>query len=368
LALTSDKNAMKVMWATMQGLEKPFVEYKLASDVDESSWEKSRRNMASSYTYTVPQKWWPIFTGLLYESDMTGLLPDVSYTYRVGGWDPVNATTRYSSEFNFRAAPKVDHPNRKTVIATLADHGTFMLLGFATVNKLVQLQEEIGLDMVFVAGDLSYAGLSSDFPPLNITSEDEFEHVWDLLMIQNQPIAAKYPWMVGDGNHERFYNWTSFTNRFKMPQNGFGSTGNFWYDYDYGNVHWISISSEHDLSDGSPQKLFIEGSLQRAVANRANVPWIVASIHKPLYCSDKHTPGGYADKLEALFLQYDVDLVLAGHLHVYERINPVQKGEVTVFPDRHRIAGVDVYYSTGKGPVHIVQVLNNIYNLLEYSL
>lgn len=37
---------------------------------------------------------------------------------------------------------------------------------------------------------------------LNISKEDEFEHVWDLLHIQNEPIAANVPWMVGNGNHE----------------------------------------------------------------------------------------------------------------------------------------------------------------------
>ena len=172
---------------------------------------------ADSFTYTVPQKWWPIFTGMIYEVDMTGLDADTAYTYRVAGYDPINATTRYSNSFEFRSKPESTDPNRKTTIATLADHGTFMLFGFATVNKMIELQQSLGFEMVFVAGDLSYAGLSSAIPALNISKEDEFEHIWDLLGIQNQPIAAVMPWMVGNGNHERFYNWTAFTSRYKMP-------------------------------------------------------------------------------------------------------------------------------------------------------
>jgi hypothetical protein len=139
-----------------------------------------------------------------------------------------------------------------------------------------------------------------------------------------------------------------------MPQNDFGSVGNFWYDFDYGNIHWISISSEHSLDPGSPQIDFLEGSLARATANRAKVPWIVVTLHKPLYCSADGTPGGFADKIEDILIKYDVDLTITGHMHLYERIHPVAGGQVTSYPE-HRHLLPDVYYSTGKGPVHIVQ-------------
>lgn len=289
---------------------------------------------------------------------MDGLKADHRYKYRVGGWDSANNTMRFSDVFEFKAAPESNNPNRPTRIAAIADHGTFMLLGFATINKMVELKEKLGIEMVFAAGDLSYAGLSSAMPRLNISKEDEFEHVWDLLHIQNQPIAATMPWMVGPGNHERFYNWSAFTNRYRMPSNpSLGSDGNFWYSFDYGNAHWISISSEHDLTAGSPQITFLEAALQAAVANRANVPWIILSLHKPLYCSCEGTPGGYADKLEAYVLEYDVDLVITGHLHGYERVHPVKAGEVTVYPVKGttlETRRTDMYYSLGKGPVHIM--------------
>jgi hypothetical protein len=183
--------------------------------------------------------------------------------------------------------------------------------------------------------------------------------MWDLLGIQNQPIAASYPWMVGDGNHERFYNWTAFTNRYKMPQNAaLGSDGNFWYSFNYGSCHWISISSEHDLGEGSPQRTFLVAALEAAVANRAVVPWIVLTLHKPLYCSAEGTPGGYAAKLESLVLHYDVDLVISGHMHGYERVHPMKDGVATVFPVKGPTVDTrrtDVYHALGKGPVHIMQ-------------
>jgi len=134
----------------------------------------------------VPKKWWPIFEGMIYEGDIQGLKSDTRYTYRVGGFDSSNSTQRLSNDFNFNSPPSRD-PMRKTVVGVLADQGTFMLLGFAVTAKLVEIQDEKAVDYVMTVGDLSYAGLSSDVPLLNITSEDEFERVWDLWGVQSEP-------------------------------------------------------------------------------------------------------------------------------------------------------------------------------------
>jgi len=364
LALGNELSTMKVQWVTMQPLTHPVVEFIPTRYCEDFTY--AQKVYAISYTYTVPKKWWPVFNGMIYEADMTNLDPSEKYCYRVGGFDTANSTQRYSSTFNFTAPPKpaADHTTR---VAALADHGTFELLGFETINRMVALEKDLNLDFVFVAGDLSYAGLESDMKILNITSEDEFEHVWDLLGIQNERIAAKYPWMVGDGNHERFYNWTAFTNRYKMPSNpDLGSNGNFWYTFNYGNIQWVSISSEHPLDEGSPQMNFLRAALEAANANRATVPWIILSIHRPIYCSVDGSPS-FAARLEPILLEFDVDLTITGHMHAYERIHPVANGKVTVWPDKlresnsshslntNKFGRTDVYYSKGKGPVHVMQ-------------
>jgi hypothetical protein len=125
------------------------------------------------------------------------------------------------------------------------------------------------------AGDLAYAGLSSAMPRLNISKEDEFEHIWDLWGIQNEPIAATRPFMVGVGNHERFYEYAAVQNRYKMPFEKSGGNGDFWFSYTYGNVHWISISSEEDLSPDSAQIAFLRQDLQQAAANRVRAVAVV---------------------------------------------------------------------------------------------
>eukprot|EP00598_Pedospumella_elongata_P002502 CAMPEP_0184986312 /NCGR_PEP_ID=MMETSP1098-20130426/16092_1 /TAXON_ID=89044 /ORGANISM="Spumella elongata, Strain CCAP 955/1" /LENGTH=572 /DNA_ID=CAMNT_0027510525 /DNA_START=42 /DNA_END=1760 /DNA_ORIENTATION=+ len=361
LSLTGDATEMKVMWITMDALVEPYVEYRAAAeDSATTEWTKAS---ARNFTYVVPQNWWPTFTGVIYMSTMTKLAPDVQYTYRMKGFDTANQTERSSADFQFKAAP-VNAPDRTTKIATLADQGTFMLLGVAVQEKLGQLQDSLGIDIATVVGDLSYAGLSSALPRLNISKEDEFEHMWDLYGIQSQPVAATRPWMVTNGNHERFYDYAAFRNRYSMPaEKSGGSLDNFWYSYDYGNVHWVSISSEHDLDDGSVQKEWLRQNLAAAAApeRRAQFPWIVVALHKPLYCSADGWGTSYADLLETLLIQYNVDLTITGHMHIYERIHPTLQGGVTCYPQRKRtVTGgkvhyVDTYKNCGTGPVHVVQ-------------
>lgn len=52
--------------------------------------------------------------------------------------------------------------------------------------------------------------------------------------------------------------------------------------------------------------------------NREQVPWIVVSLHKPVYCSDISSGQRFASLLEDLLIEYDVDMTLTGHLHAYE--------------------------------------------------
>lgn len=89
--------------------------------------------------------------------------------------------------------------------------------------------------------------------------------------------------------------------------------------------------------------------LQKAAANRAQVPWIIAMAHKPLYCStDDYTDcqvgcHKIANAVEEIFKDASVDVFLAGHLHNYERTWPVFQGNVTAKS-----------YSNPTAPVHVV--------------
>ena len=63
---------------------------------------------------------YPIFGGVIYESDMTNLLPGKTvYKYRVGGYDS-NNVAHMSEEFVFKTPP-LPNADEKTVFAMLGD-------------------------------------------------------------------------------------------------------------------------------------------------------------------------------------------------------------------------------------------------------
>jgi hypothetical protein len=148
------------------------------------------------------------------------------------------------------------------------------------------------------------------------------------------------------GNHESTpgtvwnatgaYNITfaAFTARFAMPAANSGGNQNLWFSYDYKNVHYISVSTEHDYSEGSPQWTWAAADLAAADANRAVTPWIMFVLHRPMYCTDSseytdHCPGApLAVAWEPLLTKYGVDLVYQGHMHMYERMASQINGTV----------------------------------------
>lgn len=73
---------------------------------------------------------------------------------------------------------------------------------------------------------------------------------------QIQPWAAKTPFMPGVGNHEKYYNYTAYVNRYILPTSP-GSGANFYFSFDYSNLHIVHMDTEIDYSIGSTQWNFL---------------------------------------------------------------------------------------------------------------
>ncbi len=70
-------------------------------------------------------------------------------------------------------------------------------------------------------------------------------------------------------------------NRFTAPSNG---NGIFWYSFDYGSVHVVQMSSEHEWLPGTEQYAWLQADLQSV--NRTQTPWVVLTSHRMMasYC------------------------------------------------------------------------------------
>ena len=97
----------------------------------------------------------------------------------------------------------------------------------------------------------------------------------------------------------------------------------------------------------------------------SSIQWIVLFGHRPPYCSSSEDECGTMSArirvglpqsngtlcygIEALLLQYDVDLAIWGHRHSYERMLPVFDGKLVVDSSD----ATDPYHNA-KAPVHII--------------
>lgn len=182
-----------------------------------------------------------------------------------------------------------------------------------------------------------------------------------------EPLAAEWPYMVIPGNHEYFTGTgdrgKNYNARFRMP----GGNSNS-YTWSLGPLRFVALNTEVFFENGpgnqtkaDAQIRWLNLVLDKATRHRerAKRPWIVVLLHRPIYCSndeDNRCPGGQLwirkgnkdfTGLEDMFYNYNVDLVVGGHNHHYERSLPVYDKVVRVSNDRDP-------YANPLAPVYIV--------------
>jgi hypothetical protein len=322
---------------------------------------------ATTYTYTVPDMWWqPKTMKWIHSATLTGLFGREVFEYKVG--DNVTEGCQVL-EVPVEAKAPPSRGDLPISMALMADVGSIELLGFAMWRALDQrsrLGDSLDTDLAVHAGDVSYAGMDSAIPFLNVSKYDEWEPLWDVYGLAHQNYTQRRAYQLGIGNHEAWYNWTATTHRYPTAQSDVpavsGAAPPFWYTFVAGGVHWTMLSTEHDYSPGSVQYTFLDAAL--AAVDRKVTPWSAVAFHRPMYSSDKseygaHIPGcSIQVHLEPLMLRHKVDLVFTGHQHAYERVHPNIAGNVTSMPTP--LAGlVDPFgantaYVRPGAPVHIL--------------
>jgi Calcineurin-like phosphoesterase len=136
------------------------------------------------------------------------------------------------------------------------------------------------------------------------------------------PIIGKMIIEIGDHEHdvpgegENPELLDEYMNRFGLEQQ--------YYTYRYGNAFVLVMSQEVPFDEDSEQFDFVVNSLSKASSD-PDVDWIIVASHTPFY----NSPGVRTDKdtlrdtYHELFEEHDVDLVLSGDVHNYERTHPI---------------------------------------------
>jgi len=342
LAVTTIATEMTVMWVTTQDDNQSVVQYDTQANFNRTG-RLSQSMTGTITTYNVGLDGWD---GYVHTVVLTQLQTGTKYVYRVG------MPNSWSDNFEFTSTPSTPRDANFQVnnFAVVGDMGTAIPLGFAVTKRIEDDNRRTPFSLVVHAGDVCYAGTGCCW---------ELEEVWDAWGDQMQPLAARVPYMFAVGNHEHYYNYTSFSTRYSMPSKLSGGRGNFWYSFDYGNVHFTMMSTEHDYKPGSPQYNWLQNDLAKANQNRNLRPWLILTGHRPMYNSDsieygQHGPGSpFQVMIEPLMLKYKVDLYLNGHIHVYERIYPTINGTV--------VSGTGPVFTNPRAPVHVTQANSGVF-------
>ncbi len=236
---------------------------------------------------------------------LTGLSPGRTYNYVVEACGSVTGLRR----FRTASGPETTRVH----FTALGDFGTG---GSKQLEVLKQLTPARAGELLLTLGDNAYSS----------GTESEFQ---SRMFKPMATLLREVPLFPSPGNHEYVtHSAQPYLDNFYLPANNPQNTERY-YSFDWGPVHFVSLDS--NCSTGSTgvctmaaQKSWLAQDL--AATRR---PWKVVFFHHPPWSSGDHgSSTRMRDTFAPLFEQYEVDLVLTGHDHNYERSKPMKGNAV----------------------------------------
>jgi hypothetical protein len=251
--------------------------------------------------------------------ELTGLTPSTQYHYRVRSSDGT-----IGSDMTFTTADAVADAN--TYSFSFAVYGDprggdtanepYYTRHQALCNWILAQNYDFALetgDTVWEGGGTRAQGFYTDFFELEANLSKSKVIMATMGNHEVQPNSLPY-----------YHYYDLYTGAF--PTNGTsGNTGRV-YSFNYGNAHFVNLSSYQ--INLTTQATWLEADLIAARAN-PNIKWIFAFMHAPMYTTSGHA--GRTDEIASwgpIFDTYHVDIVFAGHNHCYERSKSIKAGAV----------------------------------------
>lgn len=302
LNFLEDPTQMRVAWVT---------DAESASDVQfgtsPTSLTQSATGNSSVYHYGFFTSAWQHF------ATMEGLSTASTYYYRVGD----ASTGSWSEVSSFQSHPGVG-PDIPYVFGVIGDLGQTKYSNDTVHHVLANA----GVQSAILAGDLSYA--------------DGDQPRWDSWRRMVQPLTSTMSMLAAPGNHEieSFFglNFVPYRARFRFPcaEQCTSPTFPLYYAVNVGPVRLIVMNSFGNYSEGSDQLAWARKQFQSV--DLSLTPWVVLMEHTPMYSSNiDHYDSG---KPLLALIEDDIKplgkrmVVLAGHVHAYERSHPVYNNTV----------------------------------------
>lgn len=275
------------------------------------------------------------------------LKADTTYYYRVGDkeadtWSEIGSFKTASN----KVGAKFVH---------ISDPQGYEEVHYKNYNELLNLASKTSNpDFFCLTGDIVNDSYYDSIPKLE---------QWDWALTDQSEFMMKYPFMTTAGNHEAAVN--DYNSRFNHPvsEGNYHESGSY-YSFTYQGIHFISLNTNDSDSNSTTAKGLSDAQinwLENELKNNTST-FTVVMMHKGIYdagghCSNKE--GADYDiplirkQLSPLFSEYNVDLVLQGHDHLFSRSYPLNG----------KIDGDKLVTTYEENPLEEVEYNNSKYNV-----
>jgi acid phosphatase type 7 len=231
--------------------------------------------------------------------------------------DQLKASTAYTYEVVVGA----DRSGRRrfTTFGTAPERVTFIAYGDSRSNPakhtaLAAQFRRYSPDFIIHSGDLVLRGTQYE-----LWSREFFEPL--------ARVIDEVPILPSIGNHEQ--NGANYLTYFHQP-----GDHHFYYSCDIGPVHILALDYR-STSATDEQFKFVKEDLANSHA-----PWKVVLLHYPMFNLGGHRTFWGHENYLPLFRAMQVDVVFAGHSHLYERFRPlVPKSQPGAWAIQHITTG-----------------------------
>ena len=241
---------------------------------------------------------------------LTGLTPGTAYrwTAREAGAPIASGTFRTNAGAE----------TRQVRFAAFGDSGKGTRAQFDVARRMAAWKPEFAL----IAGDIIYP-------------RGEARHYGPRFLEPYQALIREVVFYPSLGNHDYMTDkGQPYLDFFEVPRAREADTERY-YAFRWGHTEFFSLDSNQDLGPTSAQTRWLVRALEASTAI-----WKVAFFHHPPFSGGSH---GSAEKLrdawEPLFERHDVQLVITGHDHHYERVKPQELHVKDGVPTHHVLTG-----------------------------
>ena len=227
----------------------------------------------------------------LYQAPLENLKTDIKYFYQI------KMSELKTRIFRFHTAPP---PGRPLDFVAIGDSRTGHEINRSISDMILDLDPELVINM----GDLVQTG-------------GKFEQWGPHYFEPAAEVMDHIPLISTLGDHD-----TQVDNgeNFQYYLRPASSAEKLWFSYDFGPAHFVSL--DYRGEDDPEMMAWFEEDMAASKAE-----WKFVYLHRPSYNLGGHRTNWGAGRWPALYRKHKVDIVFAGHSHMYERFYPMRPKE-----------------------------------------